>query len=81
MPTPTTEAATTTTTTTTIPTLAASGGPTTTLLAASDGPDPLIVELPKTGSGSSQPLALLGSVLVLLGGVMLLGTRRGLPLD
>jgi LPXTG-motif cell wall-anchored protein len=70
----------TTTTTTTTTTLAiASAGATTTLVSAA-GPDPAIAELPRTGSGSSGPLVLLGAVLVLLGGVMLLGTRR-LPTD
>jgi uncharacterized repeat protein (TIGR01451 family)/LPXTG-motif cell wall-anchored protein len=59
----------------------ASQAPTTTVLTGSAAPTTVVAVLPKTGSDSSRPLSMLGGVLVLLGGVMLLGTRRTLPID
>lgn len=58
----------------------ASQAPTTTVLTGSAAPTTVVAVLPKTGSDSSRPLSMLGGVLVLLGGVMLLGTRRTLPI-
>ena len=52
---------------------------TTTLTAGGGATTSLATELPKTGLGHGANLALIGAVLILLGGIMMLGTRR--PVD
>lgn len=85
-PTTTTTASSSTSSTSTT-TSVASGGPTTTAdettttLSGSSGPTTTqgpTLELPKTGASDNGTLALIGAGLLLLGGIMLLGTRRPL---
>ena len=91
----TTDATTTTTTTTasSIPdepttTVQSSSGPTTSLAAyppirveAAGTPTTVVAQLPRTGSDGTKSFAVVGALLVLLGGALLIGTRRTLPID
>ena len=51
-------------------------GPTTTAASGAGGPTTLAAELPQTGADANATMLVLGGLLVMLGAVLLLTTRR-----